>query len=107
MRNKSHFTALVLLLSLIQGCYGYRIVVPQSDPVVDCDKETVHSLFWGLINDPQQIVAEECVSNSLHEVRVSINTGYIILSVVTLGIWMPMDIECKCGPQPDGEEEPL
>ena len=107
MRNKARISALIVLILFIQGCYGYRIVVPESTPVADSGKKTVHSLFWGLLNDPQQIVAEECVSNSIHEVKVSTNIGYIILSAVTIGIWMPLDVEWKCGPQQSGDEDTL
>jgi hypothetical protein len=105
---KKEVAFILIVFIFFQGCYSYRVVVPNSTPVADSESTTVNSLFWGLLNDPQQIIAEECRrSNSIHEVKFSTNLGYSLISIVTLGIWMPVNVEWKCGPQQTGTENPL
>lgn len=86
--------AIVMSLGGIPGCYHYRVTVPQPTPATDYEKETVHALVWGLIQ--QDTVAKDCTSNSLDEVRTTTNIGYQLVSVLTLGIWAPMDVEWRC-----------
>ncbi len=105
---KKEAACILIIIIFFQGCYSYRVVVPNSNPVVDSGSKTVNSFFWGLLNNPQQIVAQECSkSNSIDEVKFSTNLGYSLISIVTLGIWMPVDVEWKCGPQQTGNESPL
>ncbi len=57
-------------------------------------KKTMHALFWGLVQENE--FADNCQGAGMHEVRVSTNFGYVLLSVVTVGIWVPVDIEWTC-----------
>jgi hypothetical protein len=43
----------------------------------------------------------------MQEVRVTTNFGYAVLTVVTLGIWSPMEIEWRCAKQPPPNPVPL
>ena len=93
---------LVFVAWLNQGCYHYRVSTTNSDPSTSYVKVTAHSFFWGLAQKRQKnidIVAANCDSlrvNSLDEVRVSNNFGYALVTVVTLGIWSPMQFQWKC-----------
>ena len=44
-------------------------------------------------------------SNGLDEARISTNLGYLILSVATLGIWVPLDVEWRCARLPVQDDE--
>ncbi len=103
----------------LAGCYHYRVTVPQPNPATDIESRTVHSLFWGLVQE--DTTARNCAPGqslgALDEVRVTTNLGYAVLTVVTLGIWSPHDVAWRCakrqeptgtigaGPSPRDERE--
>jgi len=79
-----------------QGCaYNYRVQVTSPDPATEYQRKTVNNFWWGLSPDPP-IVSSNCVANALDEVHVETNYGYLLVSVITLGIWVPLDVEWKC-----------
>lgn len=94
---------LICSLALGQGCYHYRVVAPVPNPATDYEHETVHSLFWGLLQE--DTAASDCISGAIDEVRVSTNFAYLAVSILTMGIWVPLDVEWRCAkePVPDGE----
>ena len=94
---------MVLILLLLQGCYHYRVVAPRPDPATDYERRTVHALFWGLVQ--QDVPAADCVSDAMDEVRVTTNFGYLVASVITLGIWVPLDVEWRCAKAPPLDDE--
>ncbi len=95
---------LLLHVSLINGCYHYRVVAPDPEPATDYESRVAHSLFWGLLQS-KDISADDCLSNALDEVRMTTNLGYSVISVATLGIWMPMNVQWKCAKEPLQEGE--
>lgn len=102
-----HRATLVVLLLSMQSCYHYRVTTSRFDPATDYQKRTAHSFFWGLVQ--QNVVATNCDTlnlKSLDEVRVTSNFGYSLLTVATLGIWSPVQIEWKC-PKPCPREGEL
>ena len=85
----------------VSGCYRNAVVAPQRDPVTEWHGKTVHSLLWGLLKQ-RDVVAQDCApSNALNQVRTDTNFGYVLLTVVTLGIWAPTRLEWRCGRLPD------
>lgn len=98
--------AVALLLLGGQGCYHYRVTTDDR-PATEYEKKTVHNLLWGLLT--QDAPAADCVgegkSNGLSEVRISTNLGYLIISVATVGIWVPLDVEWRCARLPVQEGE--
>jgi len=94
---------LILALWLCPGCYHFRVTAPDPTPATEYRHETVHALFWGLIQ--QDTPATNCVSNALDEVKVTTNLGYALVTVATLGIWTPMQVAWRCAKEPvvDGE----
>lgn len=98
---------LLLIFCTLQSCYHYRITTSGFDPSTGYQKRTAHSFFWGLVQ--QNVVATNCDTlklKSLDEVRVTNNFGYSFLTVATLGIWSPVQIEWKC-PKPCPREGEL
>jgi len=97
-----HFVLLVLIVTIFvgNGCYHYRLAA-RGEPATNPQKKTMHSLFWGLVQ--QNEYADNCLDDVIHEVRASTNVGYVLISVVTLGIWVPLDVEWQCakGAPPD------
>jgi hypothetical protein len=71
---------------------------PEPNPATDYRSATLHAFLWGAIEQEQ--IAENCKSNAIDEVRVQNNFGYALVTVVTLGIWMPLDVEWKCRKRP-------
>lgn len=92
------------MLSIQTGCYHYRVITPKPDPATDYERRTVHALFWGL-GQPEDIETADCLSNAIDEVRVTTTLGYALVSVATLGVWMPLHVEWRCAkePSPNGE----
>ncbi|GAB3809383.1 hypothetical protein GCM10028819_50870 [Spirosoma humi] len=98
---------LIMLLFVLQGCYHYRIATSRFDPSTGYQKKTAHSFFWGLVQN--NVVATDCDAlhlKSLDEVRITSNFGYSVITVATLGIWSPVQLEWKC-PKPCPREGEL
>ena len=89
--------ALVAVLS-IPGCARFTVSVKKPNPATDYEQATMHAFFWGAIEDKE--IAERCESNALDEVRARTNLAYALATVVTLGIWIPMEMEWKCRKRP-------
>ena len=85
------------------GCSTTTVSVPNPDPVTEYRErnKTAHTFFWGLVQDPQTVVAENCESNSLDNVRVSTNYGFALVTVLSLGIWSPLEVNWRCAEAPD------
>lgn len=87
------------LLFIQMGCYHYHVTAPKPDPATDYEHRTAHAFLWGLIQS-DNVRATDCVSNALDEVHITTNFGYAIVSVATLGIWVPLDVEWRCAKEP-------
>ncbi len=99
-----HFRPLLLIYILLaavllSGCYGYRVDVLNPDPVTEPESQIAHSLFWGLIQDPQYVVAKNCHSNAINDVYISSNYAYAFVTVLSLGLWAPVEVEWRCAAQ--------
>lgn len=104
---KPRILVLILALTFCQGCYHTRVATSKFDPSTSYQKKVVHSMFWGL--GQHDVVASNCDSlklKSLDEVLVTTNFGYALITVVTLGIWCPMEVQWKC-PKPCPREGDL
>ena len=95
--------SLAILLST-HGCAHYRVTVPDSDPVGDYEGDKMHAFFWGLYNKPE-VLAADCEGEGIDNARIKSNFLYNLVSVVTLGIWMPIEVryQCKAPPADAGE----
>jgi hypothetical protein len=90
-----------LCLLVVQGCAEYRLDMKDSDPAEKpYQGEMIHALGWGLFYKPQQITTNCHTETGINDVVVKSNFLYNLASVVTLGIWMPIEIQhrCQAGP---------
>jgi hypothetical protein len=101
LASKLRLLAFVSFMMFSQSCYHYEISThAQSVTKTVAGKQTAHSFFWGLWQKPQFIHTPDCDtlgSNGVAKVIVKTNLGYSLITVITLGIYCPMQIEWYCG----------
>lgn len=91
----------LLGLLALPGCANYQVTIPDSDPIQLQGQDdpyvgrTMHAYFWGLILDPQ-VLAAECQGQGINDVVVDRSFAHDLASVLTLGIWMPVDVRFRC-----------
>jgi hypothetical protein len=85
---------LLCVVLLLAGCAQHRLVVQRPNP--EPGAKTVESAAIGLGASQKRTVAE-CDSSIIDEVRVKQNLGQSLVSILTLGIYMPTTIEYVCG----------
>jgi Bor protein len=89
---------LVWLLASTPGCYHYQVAAAGpagANPSTFPQSATLHAVLWGLVQD--QTLEQVCAQDeALARVRTTSNFGYTLLTVVTLGIWAPVQVEYAC-----------
>ena len=89
---------LALLLASVSGCYHYQVAAAGpagANPSTFPQSTTLHAVFWGLGQD--QTLEHVCAQDeALARVRTTSNFGYTLLTVVTLGMWAPVQVEYAC-----------
>lgn len=97
---------LVVFLISNESCYHYRVMTTNSDPATEYQKKVLYSYLWGMVNNPKDFVVPNCKNNNaLDEVLFTTNLGYSFLTVVTLGIFSPVEVKWKCHKPPKREGE--
>jgi hypothetical protein len=96
--------AIAVCVVAAAGCSTTTVSVADPDPVTEYRERntTAHTFFWGLAQDPQTVIAGNCESNSLDSVRVSTNYGFALVTVLSLGIWTPIEVNWRCAEAADG-----
>lgn len=84
-------------LLLLAGCAEHRLVVQRPNPGTPPVTVESAAIGWGA---SQERNVANCESNIIDEVRVKQNFGQALLSVLTLGFYMPTTIEYVCGNVP-------
>lgn len=100
MRRAVIFAIALLSAALLEGCAQHRLTVPQPNPtgapiIVNSD-----AYAFGTV---QRRTVVKCDTNIIDEVRVHQNIGQALVTVLTLGIYMPATIEYVCGNIPNAE----
>jgi hypothetical protein len=99
METRKHYTTLLIplfALILFPGCASYQVRIPDSDPLEQqYQGRLVHAFAWGLYLKPQVLPAE-CQGEAINDVRIERNYLYDLASVLTLGIWMPIEVKFRC-----------
>jgi hypothetical protein len=89
---------LAFLLASAPGCYHYQVAAAGpagANPSTFPQSATLHAVFWGLGQD--QTLEHVCAQDeALARVRTTSNFGYTLLTVVTLGMWAPVQVEYAC-----------
>lgn len=89
----------------LQACAEYRVSVPDSDPIQlegqesEYVERTMDAYLWGGILDPQ-VVAADCQGEGINDIVVHRTWQQDLISVLTLGIWMPADVRYRCKAPP-------
>ena len=99
--------AVVLIAGLAaQGCATHQVRTPDSDRLTETyQTASPQAYFWGLILSPQ-VVTADC-AGGLNDVVVKRTFLHDLASVLTLGIWMPSEVEFRCrAPRGDGSTFP-
>lgn len=96
--------SIVLLAAMLalSACASHQVRTPDSDPLEQTyESRTVHAYFWGSVLSPQ-VVAADC-ENGLNDVVVKDSFLHDLAGVLTLGLWMPGEVEYRCrAPSGDG-----
>ena len=101
--------SIVLLFALLAGCGEHRLVVPRPNPTGELQKVESAAVAFGLgqkrtvagcrtkvdgeIVERPDCNVVGCNTNLIDEVRVKQNLGQALVSVLTLGFYMPTTIE--------------
>jgi Bor protein len=84
-------------LLLLAGCAEHRLTVARPNPGTPPTVVESAAIGWGAA---QKRTVAACDSNIIDEVRVKQNFGQSLLTVLTLGFYMPTTIEYVCGNVP-------
>ena len=92
------FPALVLVAALAcaQGCAHYQVRIPDIDELEKPYRGgTMHAYFWGFWVNPQ-VMAAKCQDEAINDVVITRTYLHDLASVLTLGIWMPVEVHFRC-----------
>jgi len=99
---------LVVLIPISTSCYtyhAYQIGGPEgrelgNQPATEWKDKTLHAFAWGLVR--QDLPVDQCRQLSpdgkggFEEVRIQTNALYLVVSIATLGIWVPLKVGYRC-----------
>jgi uncharacterized lipoprotein YajG len=102
--NKEEMTMrslpILAALAMLSGCAQHRLIVPQPNPTGAPIMVNSDAFAFGTV---QRRTVAKCDTNIIDEVRVHQNLGQALVTVLTLGIYMPTTIEYVCGNIPNAE----
>jgi Bor protein len=81
-----------------------------NQPGTEWKHKTVHALAWGLIRQDIPVDSCQMVNGSrfgIEEVKMDTNLGYEIVSILTLGFWVPLDVSWRCAKPPVSTGAPV
>jgi hypothetical protein len=98
------FPRYVAGLLLISGCAEHRLIVQRPNPTGAPKTVQSNAFAFGTV---QRRSVAECETNLIDEVRVHQSFGQALVTVVTLGLYMPTKIEYVCAnvPSPVGSTD--
>ena len=107
--HRTAFCAAALAGLLALGaCSSYELRLPDSQPwqpegqAEEYESRIMHTYFWGLINKPRTFDAQ-CKGEAINDVIVESNYAMDLATVLTFGIWSPIEIKYRCH-APSGEQ---
>jgi hypothetical protein len=97
--GKTVFALLFVLVFFCNACYTYRIQT-QAQPGTEIITTRANNYFWGLVQKPGSGVStpncDSLQAKGMSVVQVKTNFGNALITVLTLGIWSPMQIGWQC-----------
>ena len=96
--KKRAVACLFAAILFCSSCYSYKVGTRAQAGTEDSKLITANAFFWGLIQKPKRISTPICdtLGVNMSEVTVKTNFGYALITVVTLGIWCPVQLQWKC-----------
>ncbi len=92
--------AQAMMVASAAGCASLTAVSYDDSPAGAVERHTAHSFFWGAVrgNVPYGTcgVDEKRHGNGLWQASFSMSTWDILASVLTLGVWTPIDVGVEC-----------
>jgi hypothetical protein len=85
-----------LVLSSTVGCYKATFQQPQATPGA-LHEEWTSFYFWGLAGEEHVDARKFCPAGDVVRVRTGANAGTAVVSLITLGIYMPRKVYVTCG----------
>jgi len=94
---KKCFAVVAVVAALLsQGCANYQARVADGKPLHnEYDGGMMNAYAWGVWVSPEVRSAETC-KQGMYDVVVENNYFYSLATVVTLGLWMPIDVSYRC-----------
>ena len=90
---------LIAFTLFLSSCYTTRVSTEAQEGAELSKPVTSNAFFWGLVQKPAEIHTPVCDSlgvNGMSQVVVKSNFGYSLITVATLGIWSPVQIQWRC-----------
>ena len=90
----------------LPGCYTYHVYQvggPDgrelgNQPATEWKHQTLHAFAWGAIR--QDLPVDNCRPSGMEEIKIDTNIGYVLVSAVTLGLWVPLEVSWRCAKPP-------
>lgn len=96
LRHMLPYLIFVLCVVFTSGCANYQVRMPDEDPLnKPYEGGMMHAYVGGLWYAPQVMTAD-CPTKAINDVVVKRNYLYDLASVLTLGLWMPIEINYRC-----------
>jgi hypothetical protein len=102
-RLRSRLTIILVASGIVGGCAHYHVRSAEPNPGTELVSRPSNSALWGAVRD--DVIPHNCQTNAIDEVRVNRNAGHALVTILTLGLWAPVDVEWRCRkPEPrEGE----
>jgi hypothetical protein len=101
IRIRRCFAAVTIATAvLLPGCANYQVRIADGKPTEpQYQGEMLSAYLWGTWASPVSMSAEKC-KRGMYDVVVESNYLYSLATVVTLGIWMPVEVSYRCNAPP-------
>lgn len=88
-------TLVIGCLLCLPSCAEYHVRLIDSDHVGQYQTKTINAWLWGSQYDPDAVFAD-CEGQGINDVIIVRNLGHDLASILTLGIWMPIEVRYRC-----------
>ena len=105
MKNPIHAMLIYCMIVSISGCATMTIEGDgQKTPTSKTGTHTKHGSFYTFAWSEPPV--DKCENNrGLYRVRYHTNAGYVLVSVISLGLYVPQTVEWWCDGTPEQEDE--
>jgi hypothetical protein len=95
-RGRIAAIAVAVVFFMLQGCANYQTRIADGKALhPQYEGGMMNAYAWGAWVSPEIMSAEQC-KQGMYDVVVENNFFYSLAGVVTLGLWMPMDVSFRC-----------